>query len=109
MPKRNRIEVKSWHEQPSPDICPLCDRVIPESQRDAHHLVPKSKGGRETEFLHRICHRQIHALFTESELAKQYFTVEAILTHPEARKFVDWVKKKPPDFIDGTKKSKRIR
>lgn len=109
MPRRNQIDVKSWHEQPAPEICPLCGRMIPESQLDAHHLVPKSKGGRKTEYLHRICHRQIHALFTETELAKQYFTVEAILEHPEAKKFVAWVQKKPPDFIDGTKKSKRIR
>ena len=48
-------------------ICPLCERKIPPSQRDAHHLVPKSKGGRHTEYLHRICHRQIHALYTETE------------------------------------------
>jgi len=34
--------------------CPLCDRVIPPAQADRHHLVPKSKGGRRTEFLHDI-------------------------------------------------------
>lgn len=50
-------------------ICPLCERKISHSQRDAHHLIPKSKGGRQTEYQHRICHRQIHALFTETELA----------------------------------------
>ena len=50
-------------------VCPICDRPIPDSQKDAHHLIPKSKGGKTTEYLHRICHRQIHALFTETELA----------------------------------------
>lgn len=109
MPKRNQIDVRSWHEQKAEEVCPLCGRTIPESQMDAHHLVPKSKGGRKTEFLHRICHRQIHALFTETELAKHYFTVDAILEHPEAVKFVEWVKRKPPDFMDGTRKSRRIR
>ena len=109
MPRRSRIEVKSWYQQPEPEICPVCGREIPESQLDAHHLVPKSRGGRETEYLHRICHRQIHALFTEAELAKRYSTVEAILDHPEMQKFVTWVKRKPPDFIDGAKRSKRIR
>ena len=53
-------------------MCPLCSRVIPPAQADRHHLVPKSKGGRQTEFLHRVCHRQVHALLTESELAGQY-------------------------------------
>jgi 5-methylcytosine-specific restriction endonuclease McrA len=109
MPRRNRTEVKSWYEKPEPWICPICDREIPDSQLDAHHLVPKSRGGRKTEYLHRICHRQIHALFTETELARHYFTAEAILEHPEIQKFVTWIRKKPPGYSDGVKKSKRIR
>lgn len=89
--------------------CPLCERVIPPAQRDAHHLVPKSKGGRRTEFLHRVCHRQIHALLTETELARQYATVEALLAHPELQAFVAWVKNKPADFFVATRKSRRLR
>jgi hypothetical protein len=76
---------------------------------DAHHLVPKSKGGRQTRGLHRICHRQIHALFSHTELVQHYSTIEALLQHPEIQKFVEWVRKKPPDFIDGTRRSRRIR
>jgi hypothetical protein len=72
-------------------------------------LVPKSKGGRQTEFLHRVCHRQVHALLTESELAGQYATVEALLQHPELQAFVAWVKTKPDDFFVRTSKSTRIR
>ena len=45
-------------------ICPLCERAIPPPQRDAHHLVPMSQEGRHTEFLHRVCHRQVRALTT---------------------------------------------
>jgi hypothetical protein len=90
-------------------VCPLCDRKIPPSQRDAHHLVPKSKGGRETEYLHRICHRQIHALLTETELARQFNSVNALLTHPDMAHFVAWVKTKPDDFMQRTRKSQRLR
>ena len=90
-------------------ICPLCDREIPYSQRDAHHLVPKSKGGRHTEYMHRICHRQIHALFTETELAKQLNSVEALLAHPDIQRFVAWVKSKPVDLMERTSKSQRLR
>ena len=90
-------------------ICPLCERDIPTAQRDAHHLIPKSKGGRETQFLHRICHRQIHALFTEKELANDYNNVEQLLTHPEIAKFVDWIKTKPDHLIERSRKSQRIR
>lgn len=102
--KRDR-EVKSWYEAPAPAVCPLCGRVVPEDQRDLHHLVPKSRGGRETQVLHRICHRQIHALFSEAELEKSYPTIPQLLEHPAIRKFVAWVRKKPPGFYDGTRKS----
>lgn len=90
-------------------VCPLCDRFIPPSQRDAHHLVPKSKGGRETAWLHRICHRQIHALFTETELQRQYASVAALREHPEMGRFLQWVRRKPDDFYERTRKSDRIR
>lgn len=94
---------------PADLICPLCERKIPPGQRDAHHLVPKSKGGRHTEYLHRICHRQIHALLTETELARQFNSVDALLTHPDVALFVAWVRTKPNDFMERTRKSQRIR
>ena len=71
--------------------------------------MPKLKGGKQTQYLHRICHRQIHALFSEAELAKQYNTVEALLEHEEIRKFVKWVRTKPNDFIERVKQSNRRR
>jgi len=95
--------------QPETLLCPLCERPIPDALKDAHHLVPKSRGGTQTEFLHRICHRQIHALFTETELARQYNTVEALLAHPGIASFVEWVKRKPADFSEPARKSRRLR
>jgi len=90
-------------------ICPICERPIPDSQKDAHHLVPKSKGGRTTEYLHRICHRQIHALFTETELATQFSTASALQSHPEMQKFIRWVKSKPNHFYERVRKSARLK
>ena len=89
--------------------CPLCGRPIPPSQQDAHHMVPKSRGGRATTVLHRICHRQLHALFSEQELAREYASPEALLAHPDVAKFVAWVKAKPPAFMERTRKSARRR
>ena len=94
---------------PTDLVCPLCERKIPTSQRDAHHLVPKSKGGRHTEYLHRICHRQIHALLTETELAKQFNSVNTLLAHPDIAVFVAWVKNKPDEFMERTRKSQRLK
>lgn len=108
-----RIKRLLQHEPPSVAsaalVCPLCERTIPLSQRDAHHLVPKSKGGRQTEYLHRICHRQIHALLTETELARQFNSVEALLAHSEVAQFVAWVRTKPDAFMERTRKSQRLR
>lgn len=92
-----------------PIVCPLCDRPIPASQRDAHHLVPKSHGGVATAWLHRICHRQIHALLTEAELAREYRDVDSLRQHPEMARFLDWVRRKPDDFFERTRKSQRLR
>ncbi len=90
-------------------ICPICNRPIPEPQKDAHHLIPKSKGGKTTEHLHRICHRQIHALFTETELAVQFYSAAALQKHPEMQRFIHWVKSKPNHFYEKSRKSARLK
>jgi len=87
-------------------VCELCDRPIPSSLRDAHHLIPKSRGGVITVFMHRACHKQVHALFTEIELAKYYSTVQALREHPEIKKFINWVRDKPSDFNPPTRRSR---
>ncbi len=87
-------------------VCPLCTRPIPKPQRDAHHLVPKSRGGTETVILHRVCHRQIHALLTETQLARHYASIEALKAHPDIAKFIAWVSQKPTQLCASIKRSK---
>ncbi|MET3106438.1 5-methylcytosine-specific restriction endonuclease McrA [Oxalobacteraceae bacterium GrIS 2.11] len=94
--------------EPAP-VCPICGRAIPDAQKDAHHLIPKSKGGRATQYLHRICHRQIHALFNETELARTLNTAESLREHPDMQKFIGWVQYKPDSFYQRTSKSLRIK
>ncbi len=95
--------------EPEAVICPLCERSIPKSQRDEHHLIPKSHGGRHTAVLHRICHQQIHAIFTETELARQYSTIELLKQQEEMAGFIAWVRLKPDDFFERTRKSRRLK
>ena len=90
-------------------ICPISLREIPPDQQEAHHLIPKSKGGRATEYLHKICHRQIHALFTDTQLAAKFNTAEAILQDPAMQKFIRWVETKPNAFYERVTKSDRVR
>ena len=79
------------------DTCPICGRPLG-SRRERHHLIPKSEGGRETVNVHPICHRTIHATFSERDLAERYATPEALRAHPAMTKFIRWVSKRPPDF-----------
>jgi len=87
-------------------VCELCERPIPPALRDAHHLIPKSRGGVITVFMHRACHKQVHALFTETELARNYPNVQALREHPEMARFINWVQDKPSDFNPPTRRSR---
>jgi len=59
-----------------------------------------------TVLMHRACHRQIHALFTETELARHYASAEALRAHPEMVKFIHWIKEKPNNFNPRIKRSR---
>ena len=94
--------------------CPICKRELGSVNVDEHHLIPKTFKGKDTITLHKICHRKIHATFTERELLNYYFTIDRILENEHIQAFVKWVSKKPSDFYDSTKdtserKSKRRR
>ena len=98
-----------WYHAPQKEVCLLCGRDVPASQRDEHHLVPRSKGGKVTAVLHRICHRQLHALFTEAQLADEYATIKALLADKDVDDFVRWVRTKPNGFYERTRGSRRKR
>lgn len=67
---------------------------------DDHHLIPKSFKGRDTETVHRICHIKLHSVFSEREMFQHYHTWERIKEHEEIQKFISWVKKKDPEYLD---------
>lgn len=90
--------------------CPLCDRaIVPGPSADEHHLVPRSQGGRAKTLVHRICHRKIHATFSEKELAREYASWDALRSHSEIADFVRWVAGKPPEFWAPSRKPRRRR
>lgn len=88
--------------------CPLCLRPLAEPV-SKHHLVPLSQGGtgEKTLLMHKICHSKVHSVFNEKELARTYTSIEKILESEDIQKFVNWVKKKPLDFYDGSFKAKK--
>lgn len=88
-----------------PELCPICSRELGTIKVSKHHLVPKSRGGKETEMMHDICHNKIHSLWTNKELDDHYNTAERILENEDMRTFVSWVSKKSPDFYSSNSES----
>ena len=77
--------------------CWLCHRPI-ERRLQWHHTVPKSKKGRATVPVHPICHRTIHANFTNAQLARFGAQRERLLEDEAVARFLRWIADKPPDF-----------
>jgi 5-methylcytosine-specific restriction endonuclease McrA len=108
--RSSRGEQPLGHETLPLGACPLCGRpLVAGKSVDEHHLIPKSQGGRDTHSVHRICHRKIHATFTEKELARNYSNWEALQAQVDIRAFITWVQKKAPEYYDNSVKAARRR
>ncbi|UCG34344.1 MAG: HNH endonuclease [Phycisphaerales bacterium] len=77
--------------------CPVCGRMVLPANMTRHHVVPKSRGGNEIEHICKTCHRQVHALFGNKELAGTLHSLPELRAHPEMRKYIAWVRKQNPD------------
>ncbi|MGC3989588.1 MAG: hypothetical protein QM796_07905 [Chthoniobacteraceae bacterium] len=88
--------------------CALCDRL---EKLTRHHLIPQARHHnkrnkrefsrrevKEVAWICRPCHSQIHNLFTEKELERNYRTLEALRGYEELAKFIEWIKTKPSGF-----------
>ena len=81
----------------APTRCWLCERPLGD-RVEHHHTVPKSRKGRETVAVHPICHRTLHAQFTNAELARFGKDVEFLRRNDGVAKFLRWIARRPPDF-----------
>ncbi|WP_270181476.1 HNH endonuclease [Alkalihalobacillus sp. CinArs1] len=75
--------------------CELCGRKGVSST--VHHLTPKEEGGTfgPTANLCPACHKQIHALYTNQELAIRLNTIKKLKEDDQIRRFLKWIKKQP--------------
>jgi hypothetical protein len=85
--------------------CWLCSRALGR-RIEWHHPLPKSRGGRAVVPLHPICHRAIHANFSNAELARNV-EVSALRANPAVAKFLAWIADKPADFHARTAERRR--
>jgi hypothetical protein len=91
-----------------PLICPICQR--PNYYPSDHHMVPRSRGGKETTTICRDCHKAVHAMFTNKELEETYNSPEILLSHSEFAKMVKFIARQDPAGKITTKKNKnRLR
>ena len=84
-------------------ICELCGRCV--DIVTLHHLYPRSQGKRRkmkatelpTAWLCGACHRQLHILFTNKELAAKFSSIEQLRADEQVQKFVAWISKQDPN------------
>ena len=83
----------------SSDTCRLCDREVPRDMITLHHLKPKEKGGKAEHRtpLCRPCHKQLHAVYSNTTLARSLDRIELLKTAPELQAFLGWIRKQKPD------------
>ena len=79
------------------NVCNLCGREVDRMSR--HHLIPRQKNsdGKTVKFC-IPCSKQVHALFTNSQL-KKLNTIEKLKVEPTIQKWVDWIKTKDLENI----------
>ena len=91
-------------------VCELCKREgVPKVTE--HHLVPREEGGKDGEvaWLCENCHKQIHALYTNKELAVKLNTLKSLENDDNIIKYLKYIKKQPATKKVKVTKSKNVR
>ncbi|WP_353856180.1 HNH endonuclease [Bacillus sp. Bos-x628] len=90
-------------------LCELCGRQ--EVLLTEHHLTPREEGGAfsPTAFLCIPCHKQVHALYTNQELAARLNTIDALRRDEKLTSYIKWIRKQPASRLVKTKKSRQRR
>ncbi|WP_096155201.1 MULTISPECIES: hypothetical protein [Bacillus] len=89
--------------------CELCRREHVEIT--VHHLTPKEMDGTflPTTNLCIPCHKQIHALYPNEELAVRLNTIALLRKDEKISKFLRWIRKQPSTKIPITRKSAQLK
>ncbi len=87
--------------------CKLCERK--EIELTVHHLIPKEEGGAflKTALLCKACHKQIHTLYSNKEIALRLYSIPLLKDDEEMKGYLKWIKKQPSSKTVRTKKKRR--
>lgn len=103
---------------PVPECCELCGRG---ESLTKHHLIPRAlhnkpryrkRYSREERltaiaWLCRSCHKHIHRLYSERELADRLNSIEALRHDAAIHTFVEWLASKPVGFKPKAQRRRR--
>ena len=86
--------------------CELCERE--EVELTEHHLIPREVGGAKLQkvMLCIPCHKQVHALYTNKELASRLNTIPDLQNDEKIKKYIKWIRKQASSTMVNTKRSK---
>src|SRR3954454_12109852 len=81
------------------EVCQLCERDVPKHLITLHHLKPRQKGGRAEHRtpLCKPCHKQLHATFSNTDLARLYVSIEALREAVQLQRFLKWIRRQKAD------------
>ena len=106
---------------PRPEDCELCGRAVGGAALTRHHLIPRTRHRKKRalrrfslgEMRSRIlwvcrpCQSHIHRVLSEQELEAHYHSLEALLTHPDVARFVDWIRDRPAGLRPAGRRMRR--
>lgn len=90
-------------------ICQLCDRDC--LSLTVHHLIPRQQARRKKQAVGPTvdicapCHKQLHTLFTNKQLAVEFNSVAQLQAHAGMKKFLSWIRKQDPSRKVRTRRS----
>lgn len=89
--------------------CALCHREPITLTK--HHLLPREEGGNEetTAWLCENCHKHIHAVYTNKELAQRLHTLQALQEDDQISSYLKFIRKQPASKKVRTHKSRERR
>ncbi|MBE5961884.1 MAG: HNH endonuclease [Lachnospiraceae bacterium] len=75
--------------------CELCHRQ--NIGLTKHHLLPREEGGKEEHiaYICEDCHKHIHALYTNRELAIRLSTIQDLQADDKICKYLKFIRKQP--------------
>lgn len=73
-----------------------------------HHTIPKCKKGKEIVLICSPCHKQIHNILSNTELEKQYSSIEKLKENEDIQKWIKWRQKHPNVFVSRNRKKRYL-